>query len=383
MRYFINDTIFYFSFFENQYFPAICKNILFKNKPLQHERGTEKNSSTSKIVVLKLFPNYLKLDLNDDLYVKKSIHKPGLAVDLSKKFEGIEDFLKSECRSSFRKDVTRSVRRLETCFNVKYKMFYGSISKPECILLMNKLYTFIENRFKQRSGRNTILKHWDYYTDLAYKGINNKTASLFVIYNNDLPVDISLNFHNDNLMFSYTCSYDIDYGKFSLGNILNYKLIEWCIHNNIALFDIGYGDYNYKRNWVNLIYDFETVYISHKKSLLLQLYAFYLDSKNKLIHFLILKKVNYWFHDTVDKIKKIDRKYVPSVYVEFDCNAHKHDSNVIDINSENSFFLRKPVYDQAYKYQEHIDNLKVYKSESDTNTYIIKGKTCEVGISFN
>ena len=204
-----------------------------------------------------------------------------------------------------------------------------------------------------------------------------------MIYNNDLPVDISLNFHNDNLMFSYTCSYDIDYGKFSLGNILNYKLIEWCIHNNIALFDIGYGDYNYKRNWVNLIYDFETVYISHKKSLLLQLYAFYLDSKNKLIHFLILKKVNYWFHDTVDKIKKIDRKYVPSVYVEFDCNAHKHDSNVIDINSENSFFLRKPVYDQAYKYQEHIDNLKVYKSESDTNTYIIKGKTCEVGISFN
>jgi hypothetical protein len=381
-RYFIDETNFYFSFFEKQHIPSVCENILFNNNALTGTKKSNENKLSSKITVLNLFPNYLNLELNKGLYCKKSIHKPGLAVDLSKGFNSVDDYLK-QGSSSFRKVVTRSVNRLESCFNIEYKMFYGSIEKSECDLLMDKLYTMIENRFKQRSGRNTILRFWDYYRDLAYNGINNKTASLFAIYSDGLPIEVSLNFHYDDLMFSYASSYDLNYSKFSLGNIDIYKQLEWCLDNKIALFDIGYGDYEYKRKWVNLIYDFETYYLTTKKTVFFQLFAYLHHSKAKLIHYLILKKVNYWFHDTVDKIKGIDKTYVPDSYEIYDSKGQQHENNNIDINAKDFFYLRKPVYDHAYTSQEHINDLKVYKSLSDSNAYVIKGKKSEIGFKFN
>jgi hypothetical protein len=205
---------------------------------------------------------------------------------------------------------------------------------------------------------------------------------LYVIYNEDLPIDVSLNFHYNNLMFSYLSSYDLDYAKFSLGNIGIYKQVEWCIDNKIVLYDIGYGDYEYKRRWVNFVYDFETYYISNKNSLFLRFFSSLHHAKAKLIHYLILKRVNYWFHDTVDRIKSIDKKYVPLEYDEFDSEELQYDNRIIDINTEDSFFLRKPVYDHAYSHQEHINDLMVYKSLDTSNSYVIKGKKSESGFKF-
>lgn len=380
-RRFIDKTNFYYSFFEKQQIPSICKKITFDNKELTRIQKSNKNKLSAKINVFNLFPDYLKLELDQNLYSKKSIHKPGLAVNITSGFNSIDEYLKVQS-TSFRKVVTRSVKRLESCFNIEYKMFYENISKPECDLVMGKLFAMIENRFKQRSGRNTILRQWDYYTNLAFNGINNKTASLFVIYNGELPIEVSLNFHYDDIMFSYISSYDLDYSKFSLGNIEIYKQLEWCIDNKIALFDIGYGDYKYKRRWVNFVYDFETIYVADRKSMLLQIYSFLHDTKTNLIHYLILKKVNYWIYDTIDKIKGIDRTFVPDPYEIFDSKGHQYDDNNININTEDSFYLRKPVYDHAYTLQEHIDHLKVFKSQSDSKSYIIKGQKSERGFKF-
>lgn len=382
-RYFLEETNFYLSFFEKQHVPSICKNILFNNNNLTKIKKSNENKLSSKITVLNLFPNYLKLELNKNLYSKKLTHKPGLAISGIEKFKSIDEYLKTQCESNFRKTVSRSIKRLEFCFNIQYKMFHGNIDRDECVFLMKTLYTLIKIRFTQRSGRNTIINKWDYYTELAFNNINNKTASLYVIYNGDLPIVLSLNFHFEKLMFSAISSYDLNYSKFSLGNIDIYKQVEWCIHNNIELFDIGYGDYPYKRRWINFTYNFETLYIAKKNSVIFQIYTFLSHSKTKLIHYLILKKVNYWFHDTVDKIKGIDKTYVPKEYSVFDSYGHQHDGNSININEDAYFYLRKPVYDYAYTSQEHISDLKIYKSENDSNSYIIKGKKSESGVKLN
>ncbi len=255
-HHFIDETNFYFSFYEKQHVPSICKKISFNNTVLSETKNSNNDKLASKIIVLNLIPNYLNLELKKGLYSKKSTHKPGLAVNLTKGFNNIDDYLKTQCSPKLRKVVTRSVKRLESCFNIKYNMFYGHISKADCDLLMGKLYNMIENRFKQRSGRNTILRQWDHYMDLAFNGINKKTASLFVIFSNGQPIEISLNFIYDNIMFSYISSYDLDYAKFGLGHINYYKKVDWCIKNKIDLFDMGHGDFAYKRQWANMDYNF-------------------------------------------------------------------------------------------------------------------------------
>jgi hypothetical protein len=136
----IDEINFYFSFYEKQNVPYVCKKITFDNKPIISLENSEHQSLSSKVVVINLFPNYLTPDFKKNLYSKKVIHKPGLAIKLNQEFDSIEAYLKALGRSSFRKVVTRSVRRLESCFNIKYNMFYGSISKSECDLLMTRLY---------------------------------------------------------------------------------------------------------------------------------------------------------------------------------------------------------------------------------------------------
>ncbi len=93
--------------------------------------------------------------------------------------------------------------------------------------------------------------------------------------------------------------------------------------------------------------------------------------------------MNYWIHDTIDKFRNIDKTYVPGSYKTFDANGQPYEKDSLDINAKDLFYLRKPVFDHAYRHQEHIDDLKVYKSQTDRNTYIIKGKKSKSGFKFN
>jgi hypothetical protein len=371
---FIKSTSFYFSFFEKQNIPDVCSKIEFNDAIIYGSEQTNTSKKAPNISVLKLVPAYFNLHIKEGFYSKKLYHKPGLAAKLDDQFVNIEEYLRKTCDSRYRKNITRSVRRFENCFNANYKMFFGNISKEESSSLMGKLYRFIENRFKQRSGRNTILRNWSYYKDLAFNGINNGKASLYVVYNNNVPVDITLSFHHKNIMFSFISSYDIDYSKFGIGNIGNYKQIEWCIENEIALYDIGFGIYDNKRRITNFEYNFESIYVSRKNNILFKTYTFFEHFKDQVIHYLILKKVNYWFHDTVDKIKGIDTTYVPRDYDILSSNKDNFDSEELNIKLDANFFLRKPVFDLIYNHQEHIDQIKVYKSANQQGVYKIKGK---------
>ena len=66
----------------------------------------------------------------------------------------------------------------------------------------------------------------------------------------------SLNHFENNVNHSIK-TYDIDYAKFSLGNIDIYKQLEWCFENNFKMFDFMWGNLEYKERWCNQIYLYE------------------------------------------------------------------------------------------------------------------------------
>ncbi|WNH12218.1 GNAT family N-acetyltransferase [Thalassobellus suaedae] len=352
------------------------KGVLQKYTSIKYKETLLSNNLTipskKRINIVELFPNYLTPKTDPNYNVIPVYQKSGYAINLSE-FNTIDDFLKST-KTSFKKVTLRSVKRLESCFNISYKMFYGKIEESYYFELMEALYIMIQKRFTQRNGRNKVLENWDYYLQFAYQSIIDKKASLFVILNNNEPIEISLNFHCDNIMYSAISSFNLDYSKFSLGNIEIYKQLEWCLINNIVLFDMGYGDFEYKIRWSNYKYDFETHIISLKNSLLSHLIATYFKYKYSLINYLIKKNIKDKLYVYFDIFKKEEKKQSNIEYELIKIELLPTSLSPCDYNKKEFTFLKKPIFDFLYSFQENINDISIFKKEDTSNSYIIIGK---------
>ena len=189
----------------------------------------------------------------------------GYAISLGKDMNP-DQYVKQQFGSNA-KTIRRYVNRLEACFNVSYKMFYGEIEYNTYMFIMTSLRSMLVKRFAQRNTTNSELQIWDEVVNDSYAQILEKKASLFVIYNESTPIEISLNYHFYKILFISTSSYDIDYAKFGLGHVEIYKQIEWCLANGVQIFEMGDGELDYKRRWSNAIYNFEHHVIYPKNSL--------------------------------------------------------------------------------------------------------------------
>ena len=361
---------FYESFYEESCISSKYAGVHFNTSTIEIKKYDD---SSYKIFDFQLFPNYLKPIFQDNLSFKKVNIKPGFAIDL-RNYSSFEEFY-NHYKSSFRKVINRSVKRLDKCFDTHYKMFYGNINKEDYLNLMGRLHEMIKNRFQERDGRNKVLENWDYYLKFAFHSINTSKASLFVIYSSTEPIEISLNFHHENIMYSSISSYDLDYGKFSLGNIEIYKQVEWCFKNNIAFFDMGYGDFDYKRRWSNHTYNFEAHIVSENRNFISYLYTVFVKQKIRLTNYLIQNKINDKIYNLIDIVKRKKSIETPKDTYEFiEPQPTNALLNTIDITDNNYAFLKKPIFDFLYKSSEHINDISVSEFEDEHKTYIIKGK---------
>lgn len=356
---------------------TLSPSLIIKNEPFK----------LINVYSFELFPAYLKynLQLNHDFKLKKTKQKLGFAVNL-KDCKTINDFLKSGCSSQHRKNVIRAVNRLESCFDVSYKTYFGDMPAGHYTYIMQTLKNMIVNRFQEREGRNKTLKNWNRHVEQTLHLIRQKRASIFVIYDTEKPIEISINYHVNTIMYSSISSFNLNYSKFSLGNIEIYKQLEWCLLNNIHFFDMGYGDFDYKRKWANHIYDFENHIFYHKYNLLGPCFTLIKTYQYKAINYLISKKVNDKIYSAIEKLKTSKRavdlleyELKPLASLPIEANLLKP----IDFNDATQHILRKPVYDCLYKYQEHISNIRVYEILNSNNRYFIQGKHCQLELVFN
>src|SRR5690606_19496098 len=138
---------------------------------------------TTKIYSIQLIPDYIHLQLkHPSLFKIKSLYQfSGYSIILDK-FLTADEYLNSHFKSKFRTAINRYVRRLEMCFHINYKMFNGNIEKEEYDFLMGSLKKMLVKRFRQRNNVNERLHEWDHFHKIIFPLINQKKASLFVIY---------------------------------------------------------------------------------------------------------------------------------------------------------------------------------------------------------
>lgn len=363
----IYKTNFYFNFYERKLLPDIYTSIHYQgiSVPLQTTTPNDFELKDAGTLLVELFPSYFTFQINSSyaLDMHKIFRVKGYCISIEGS-ENAENYLKKQFKPNFRTSIRRRLKGLENCFNVSYKMLYGNIVRDEYDFIMNELHAMLIRRFAQRNDENMALKRWKDYYNNTFELINENKASLYVIYDDGKPIQISLSYHRGKILFLAIPSYNIDYSKFGLGNISVLKILEWCIANDYKTLDMGFGAFDYKVKWCNETYNFEHHVFYTKSSIRSRMLLFSIAIKTKLINYLISKKVNIYYH--VLKTAMVGKK--KSDLIKYDLQIVDNNSEVLSacriihpLNDESFTFLRSAINDFAYSQLEHVSKIKVYE----------------------
>ena len=354
-----------------------------------HQSGNLITSTTELIRDKNIYsftyvPDYIKTEIsNPALWTEKIFPSVnGYAICLNG-YPSIEDYLRNKLKSR-RKAINRAVKRLETCFTISYKVFQKNTTEEEYRFIMGRLKAMIIKRFEQRGQKSDSLAVWDKVVSTSLDLIKQGKASLFVIYDEDKPIVISFNYYYDTILFSYISSYDIDYAKFSPGQIEIYRQLEWCINNGYTQYDMGWGDMDYKKWWSNKIYRFNHHILYPKHSIPGFLYALRKGNKSRIFAFLIAKGVNTRLNKIKKRLKqhhKISNHGPQYTFGEITLSPSEPWEE-IGFGKKDLPVNKQIVNDFLFLTQEHGNDVTLYYSKTK-NIYVLRGKKEAKTIMFN
>jgi hypothetical protein len=385
---------FYKNFLEKNLIPPFY-NTVYNNSISQdciNNQTASINSFKNVITSVNYIPPFFDLNLEDhkntfELFTVFTYN--GFLVNLQK-HEGVDDYLKTQFKSKSRYTLKRRLKRLEQCFSITYKDYIGDIKKENYDYLFDELKLMIQKRFSQRGDEHVSIHNWSFYKESVYNMILDRKSVLYVVYDKEKPIAISLNYLHQNIFDYAISSYDIDYSKFGIGNIVILKELEWCFNNGYEIINMRSGDFRYKREWCNVIYKYRSHILFKKNRFDKKLMAF-LFSKNILFKVYFRKKV---ITPTLKLLKKLNNTANNGHLKGYDslCTIKKHETADIlltnkyfklNINEKENMFLRKYVYDFQYSQLENSKNVSIYKINSELNkNYIIIGTKKSIELQF-
>ncbi|WP_400078944.1 GNAT family N-acetyltransferase [Winogradskyella sp. R77965] len=265
---------------------------------LFYEINEEETDFKGKSFLLYDVPQYLQSDINfnGDLKVIKLKQYKGFYINVEQ-YESIDDVV-LKCYSSrkSRYNFRRSLKQLEEKHNISSKMFFGDIDRNDYDTLLKDFRQMMEIRFEGINTENTLLPMWDFYEEVLFPMINESKVALFVIYDSEVPIAISINFAFEDTFVVAMRTFDIEYSRLGIGNIEIYKLVEWCLENNVKTLDFSKGESDYKKRWCDTDYVFERHIIYDSNSLKAKTIAKTVSGLHNFKQYLRDKKVNLLFH---------------------------------------------------------------------------------------
>ena len=303
---------------------------------------------------------------------------PGFLIELGE-YDTLDDFISKTFKKSSRYKLRKYKKRLEECFNISFKAYHGEMLKKEYDSIFDHFRELLEKRFAQKKIYNNNLdaEEWAFYKDVAYPLIQEKKAALFVLYNKDEPISITLTYFSENRLFDAITVFDIDYAKFHLGSITIMKLIKWSIENNLEIFDFSKGYFDYKKRWATQKYDFEYHILYDSKSITSKFSAFSIKSFFEFKQFLRNKNVNEILHQLTFWLGKKKSPKKTKTYYEFFEAAKEYQKETlveIDYDSPENGFLKIPVFDFLYLNNEKLQNTQVFQFVGENTRYLLKSK---------
>lgn len=358
------------------------------NLTLQHFyqiRENELEELHGKLIIIYDVPSYFNIDHTPFEKLKRSKHivineYEGFLIDLNS-FSSIEEYLLDRFSSRKKRAQFRSyIKKLEKSFDITYKMYHGEISRKEYEYLIDCFYELSIKSFDYRKIHNRKLekKNFLFLKDIFYQLINEKKASLFVVFDENLPIGMTLNFNSETTLFSDSTVYDLDYFKFNVGTIIMIKQIEWCLSENITTYDFSKGHFQYKERWCNTVYRFEHHILYDSKIFAIKTKAFMLKIFLNLKQYLREHKVRIFLKDKVFNKKRTEiNKFKLINNPEFNW-VKEQAISLVDFP-----MLKKPFNDFLYHNGERKIDTKVYRLKNSDKTYLFQGTKSSQVIEIN
>ena len=230
---------FHLELFEERSVPYLYEGI--KDIPGNlYSNSTGLSKGITIVNLIAPFFNVSQADLIPSCGVFSRRYRLGFAMDL-KDYESPRTFLQNQLGKKIFKNLRQERNQLERKFNITFKVYYGDIDPDVYTLMLDKLKSFITRRFEGKTSKHLALKKWDFYKKSLRNEILARNASMFVLFDQDNPIAIAVNYHFRNIMFAAIISFDTQYSKYSLGKQMFYRQVEWCFENNYQLIDLGWG----------------------------------------------------------------------------------------------------------------------------------------------
>ncbi|GGK28929.1 hypothetical protein GCM10007962_23940 [Yeosuana aromativorans] len=374
------------------------KNITFikdKKFPIYFNTGKNQTNGLSyslnileaanfnnKVLLIMDVPDYIETSpiINTSLKLKKVRQYKGYLANL-KGFSNYEAYIGRNFSSKSRSRILKYKKKLECCFNIKYETYFGeNITKYEYEHIFQRFKELLKKQEDDKQIINQALfpKNWEYLYELIFPMILKKKAALIVIYDDNVPISITLSYVGKNIFSNSLMTFDSDYSKFHVGLIDIIMRFQFCIKEKINLCDFSKGDHDYKIRWGNTIYNFEYHIIYNSKSIVSLITASIVIFKFRIIQFLRDINIHTLFHKTIyflkghnNHINKTET-YKITALNEVDNNLKL---NEIDFRNPRYSFLKGTIYDFLYTSSESINDIKVLSvNDNLKETFLIIGK---------
>ncbi len=336
------------------------------------------NDFKKKAFLIYDVPNYFEINTDTygtDLGFYRSRQYPGFLIDL-KSCKTTNDYLATNFSKSSRYKLKKYKKRFEASFDVRYVMYRGEMGRETYDYLFLNFRELLEKRFddKQVTNNNLDSNEWQFYHEVTYPMLLEGKASLFVIYNGETPIGITLNFFSEDILFDAITVFDIDYAKFHLGSITIMGLMEWCLENNLKIFDFSKGYFDYKTRWATTTYDFEYHIYYDTKSTRAKGIAFLLKKFFDLKQRLREKNVNDQLHRITYRFKNKTPKPLQNkcyTFAEMGDDEAIDPSHKIALEAAENRNVRLLVFEYLYLNDGHYQDIQMYASNKIDEFYLI------------
>lgn len=374
-----HNSNFYLDFFENRNIPEPYKSVWFKHdiELLKLNNDDLNDQILNTAYITALIPEYLKLETYNGVIQKKIRQSNlGYSIDLTN-ITCVRNYVIQHFKKRS-KNILNRRKRLYDCFDINIKVLNEGLSKEEFEFLMSNFKKMLVNRFNQRNDKNKKLNEWELQYQSIYPKLLKNHASLFVIYDKLKPIHISLLYHIQKITISSIPAYDIDYHKFGLGNIAVYEKLAWCLMNGHKIYDMGYGDLEYKIRWSNFTYNYEQLILINNKFFLSRIIANFIHVIYKCKELLKKRKFNDQLYKLIYFFRKKEilpkKKSIIFEYADLSAPQNSGDSKLIDINTNKFYYLRRPVYDFLYQHSESSEKTKVFEVKGKNDSFYVLGE---------
>ncbi|NKI27100.1 GNAT family N-acetyltransferase [Arenibacter sp. 6A1] len=360
-------------FYKNKYLPLYTNVGKSLTKGFEYTINPKKVKKSNSVFLIYDIPSYYKTPPIKDIKFLKSTRIPQYNgyITTIKKYSCIDNFLELNFSKPERKLLRKRENRITKSFNISSKMFYGAIDINSYNTLFDRLSELLTKRFEEKQTNYHIISKWDYIKELTYPMILNKEAALFVMYDDSEPIAMQLCFQHQKKLIGAIPVYDTDYSKYGLGNILTFKVIEWCIKNDMHIFDSSKGDYGIKKQISDIVYRFEFHVLYNPRSVTSNLVALSITSLFRSKQYLRNKNIHTYYHHLRYKLGTTLGNHQPTplnyevIKEKFDISKMK---DILPINyKERKFsFLNRMLCDYLYSSLEKKDDVKLYKKTIPT-----------------